>query len=690
MLTPFSITAILCLFIALFLLNPVASAQEEYPCDLIPNKKAVKIFEDALKTLKYDKETGHKLLLEAVEKDKNYIEAYYVLADFNMKKAESLKKMADNTTIHEMLSCFTRAEKYYTTITELCPSFDNFSAYYTLGNYYYNIENNCGKAQKHLAEFINNTNETNPLYKKAKDMHKNCEELDYLLNHPVPFDPQPVKGICTESDEYLPLVSPDGTLAFYTHRFSKLNKIMNYGSYIEEFTVSEKTEETKDGTEIFQKGTPMPPPFNEGKNQGGVAISIDNNHIFITICEMTQAKNQPYNNCDIYVTDYVNGKWTPLRNLGPNVNGHDTWESQPSISSDGKTLYFASIRKGNFGFNEDNPTCDIWKSEMSIDEKWTKAANLGPKINTAGNEKSPFIHTDSQTLYFSSNGLFGLGGYDIFYSKLQENKTWTDPKNIGYPINTEGDDIGFIVSTDGRKAYFSSNRLKGKGGWDIFSFDLYNEARPEKVMLVTGYLKDEKGDELKDANVELKNTKTNKVSEAMVDKISGKYAIAITVDTKRKDEFLMVVKKDGYAFTSEYIKPFEDEKFEKPAKVDFEVKPVKVGETIKLNNIQFAYSSSSFDDASRIVLNNFAEFLEENPTIKIAIYGHTDNTGTPKRNKSLSEERAKAVFDYLLISGIDAKRMKYKGFGQTKPLATNETPEGRALNRRTEFVITSK
>lgn len=681
---------ITCLILFAFLtFDAECKAQDEHPCGLKINKKAIKLYEEAMKTLKYDKEEGYLLLSDAVEKDKEFVDAYFKLAEINMKKAELLKAEADNNYLHEMLNAFTRAEQNYLKVIEICPAFENHHSHFVLGEYYYNNENDYTKYNKSrtfLAEFVKNNDEKNPDFTKAKKLLKNCEEFDRIMNNPVPYDPKPVNGICSNTDEYLPLISPDGTLAFYTHRYTRLNKVTNAENFIEEFTVSEKVEDLKEGdTEKYTRTAPMPAPFNAGKNQGGVAISIDNNHILITICEMIETKKTPYTNCDIFQSDYVNGKWTTLKNLGPNVNGNSSWESQPTLSADGKTLYFSSDKKGGIGDK------DIWKSELQADGVWGKAINLGSAINTKGEEKSPFIHTDSQTLYYSSNGLFGLGGYDIFYSKMNLDKTWTTPKNIGYPINTEGDDVGFIVSTNGSKAYFSSNRIKGVGGWDIFAFDLYPEARPKKVALIKGQAKDEKGDDLKDVKIELKNTKTNKVTEAMVDKITGKYAIAITLDDDKKDEFLMVVKKDGYAFTSEYIKPYEEEKkFEKTVTVDFDVKQVSVGETVKLNNIKFGSNSASFDEASRIVLNNFAEFLEENPKIKIAIYGHTDNVGNASSNMKLSDERAQAVYDYLRVSGIAENRMKYKGFGQTKPIATNDTPDGRAQNRRTEFLITGK
>ncbi|MBR3947573.1 MAG: OmpA family protein, partial [Bacteroidales bacterium] len=373
--------------------------------------------------------------------------------------------------------------------------------------------------------------------------------------------------------------------------------------------------------------------------------------------------------------------------LGPNINGVKTWESQPSISADGKTLYFASIRESNIGFDPDNPTSDIYYSTKDEKGNWTKAKNLGSKINTPGNEKSPFIHSDSQTLYFSSDGHLGIGGYDIFFSKFRDGD-WTKPVNIGYPINTKNNDLGFVVNTQGTKAYFASNKLNGKGGWDIYAIDLYKEARPEKVFLVKGQLVDDNGYALSDAKLEVKNTRTEEVSEGVVDAETGHYAVAVTAKNEN-DDFLMVVKKEDYSFSSTLIEPTE-ETFEKPIEVNFEVKPIEAGKSVQINDIYYATASYEINQKSYAVLNEFAEFLKSNPTVKVEIRGHTDNIGSAQTNITLSNRRAQAVYDYLLSKGVPKTNVSYKGYGPNMPIADNRTEAGRAKNRRTEFYILSK
>ena len=276
-------------------------------------------------------------------------------------------------------------------------------------------------------------------------------------------------------------------------------------------------------------------------------------------------------------------------------------------------------------------------------------------------------------------------GLRRFYSRLQEDGSWTKPKNLGYPINTDHDDSGFLVSTDGKTGYFATNKLNGPGGYDIYSFELYKEARPQAVLFMKGEVKQEESKDPVNARVELKNVVTKKVIEIPVDSNSGKYVLAVPF----RNDYILTVKKQDYAYESKYIAK-ADSSFEEPVKVDFDIKPIEVGKSYRLNDVYFATNSFDLNDESRMVLDGFIGFLNENPTIKASIEGHTDDVGNDEDNLVLSDNRAKAVYDYLVANKIDAGRLSYKGFGETKSVASNYTAEGRAKNRRTEFVIREK
>ena len=498
------------------------------------------------------------------------------------------------------------------------------------------------------------------------------DEARFLIEmyaNPVPYNPQPVSGISTKDDEYLPILSADNDIAFYTRRRVKQVVGMLRAETVEEFVTSSKEEGT------FNFGDLMPYPFNLHENEGGASLTIDNNELFLTICESVD----DYNNCDIYYTARIDSFWTPLRRLLYPVNKSDSWESQPTISSDGNTLLFTSVRPGGKG------GADIYSVSRTKNGSWGDLQSLS--INTQADEKSPFLHPDNQTLYFSSNGHKGLGGLDIFYVKKDTAGNWGEPQNIGYPINSDADDLGLFVSTDGKTAYFASNKLEGKGGWDVYQFPLYKEARPERVLFLKGDVLDEFGDPLIASSIEIKSMKDKSTFEVDVDVETGRYVAAVVLD---KDEDVMVtVKDDFYAFNSKYVSA-ADENFSSPGKLDFEMKEIHEGEAFRINNIYFETDSFSLNQQAKHVLSAFVSFLQNRKKLKVAIHGHTDNVGHNEANLLLSTQRAQSVHDFLIASGIASARLSYKGFGEQKPLKSNLSEDGRSYNRRTEFYILEK
>ena len=651
-------------------------AQFDDFCNDIDDKKLIKSFQKGVQLLNDGKMNEAEVIFAKIlDEEPEFTEAWVASSEINYSKYKSAKDPKSQNNY------YSRYVKCLESVAKNCPSYQNYEVCYTLGKIFFSHDK-LDVAKSYLKTYIDNGKKGTKYYTDAESTYHYIEQYLNLIENPVPFEPVIVEGVSSAYDDYLPLISPDGSLALFTKAYMKKEVQSIYGDrFVEEFTVSKASD---DEGLVFSPGEPLPYPFNTGKNQGAASISIDNKTLFITICEFV---SRDYDNCDIYMSTRVGDGWSELKSLGPNINGVKTWESQPSISADGKTLYFASIRESNIGFDPNNPTSDIYYSTKDEKGNWTKAKNLGPKINTPGNEKSPFIHSDSQTLYFSSDGHLGIGGYDIFFTKFRDGD-WTKPVNIGYPINTKNNDLGFVVNTQGTKAYFASNKLNGKGGWDIYAIDLYKEARPEKVFLVKGQLVDDNGYALSDAKLEVKNTRTEEVSEGVVDAETGHYAVAVTAKNE-DDDFLMVVKKEDYSFSSTLIEPTE-ETFEKPIEVNFEVKPIEAGKSVQINDIYYATASYEINAKSYAVLNEFADFLKTNSTVKVEIRGHTDNIGSVQTNITLSNQRAKAVYDYLLSKGVPKSNISYKGYGPNMPIADNKTEAGRAKNRRTEFYILSK
>ncbi len=667
------------LFILIIVLISFSSKNDdEKPCIKITNKKAIAFYEKAMDNLKFFEKNAYNLFEKAIEVEPKYAKAYYELANINYKKALKFIDNKNKIDKYEMYS--NNAFVYFGKVAEYCPSLYNYSSFFYLGTHLYE-KRQFEKSDKKLSFFIENfeiKKKGIENYRNANKMLHNIKEYNYLINNPVPFNPR-LLSFCTDEDEYLPLITPDGEYFFYTHRYKKEIKNKNK-KLVEEFTFSKILEEEEDYL-VFSKGESMPFPFNvDNQNQGGASITMDNKHIFLTVCDSERDKHTSYKNCDIYTSDHIDGKWSALKKLGPNINSPHTWEGQASISADGKTLYFASAREGGFG------KLDIYYSKKNKNGEWSKAVNLGETINTEGNDKTPFIHSDNRTLYFSSDGRFGLGSFDIFFSRFKNGK-WNKPKNIGYPINTENDEVGFVVSRDGKNIYFSSNTLSEnheKEDWEIYSSELHDKVKPQEVLFIKGQIFDENGNALTGAKVELLNKKNKEKNFAMVDE-EGNYVLV--VETNREGEFIMTVQKKDYFFSTEEFDMNNLEKG-KVVKSDIKMKKIKIGESMKLESVHFETDSYELDEISMEYLKNLLLFLNENPKLNIEISGHTDNIGMDANNLILSKHRAKAVFYFLIENAIDKNRLSHKGFGKNKPITTNNTSIGRALNRRTEFKIT--
>ena len=556
-----------------------------------------------------------------------------------------------------------KSREYALKCLDLCP--ENFSnSNYIMGMIHYQL-----KDYQICSDYIKKSKEIGlrgKFLKKANYTLENANILSQIMSDTVPYNPELVEGISTEADEYLPLISPDQELALYTRRGLR-NEFGVINKKSEDFLFSEGS------LDKFSEGKEMSYPFNQNNNEGGASVTIDNKIIYFTICNLFYSS---YNNCDIYfVEKNEKDKWSDLKPL-KSINSPKSWESQPSISSDGNTLVFASDRRGGFG------GIDLYVVKKDRFGYWGTPENMGENINSSLNEKSPFFHVDGETMYFASQQFPSLGGYDIFISKLGEDNQWQKPQNLGYPINTENDELGMFVTTDGKKAYFCSNKLEGVGGWDLYTFDLYDKVKPKRVLFLKGDIKDSEGDFVDSVYLEIKNIASNETTKTYIN--GGKYVSAVTLEDS--DDVLITFNKDGYSFNSHYIS-HTDSNFSAPSRMDIQINKNKSGQTFELNNIYFKTDSFSLNFASRAILTEFAIYLKSNPEMKLLISGHTDDIGSRENNLILSTNRARSVYGYLIEKGIDANRLSFKGYGEDKPLYDNRTKEGRSKNRRTECTI---
>jgi outer membrane protein OmpA-like peptidoglycan-associated protein/tetratricopeptide (TPR) repeat protein len=601
--------------------------------------KAKKHFNEAVVAMQMgDKEAAIKELNKAIQEDKTYCDAYVLLGDLQNKNGatdEAISTYKKAMAI-DSVYCFKR----YRTIAEIKSSekkFDEAIKYY----------------QQYCLFSKVSENEKTEIKRKIES----CKFTDEAIKNPVPFHPKPLgSGVNSPLPDYYPYLSVDGENLIFV-RLENRN---------EDFYQSKKINGK------WSEAEKMPAPINTNYNEGGITFSPDKNEMYFVRCG---DKINGDGSCDIYAC-YKEGKgWSKPSNQGFNTAG---FESMPSFSSDGKTLYFVAANKIGLG------GMDIYSTEKT-ESGWSEPKNLGNAINTSGNEQFPFIHPDNQTLYFVSDGKAGMGRSDIFYSRRLPNGTWSEAVNIGYPINTEGDERGIFITADGSNAIISRDN-NGDGNYNLYEFELYGKAQPTRVTYVKGIITDAKTHQPIYADFQLIDLKSGKIiTQSASNEADGKYLVCIP---SGKDYALNVSNKK-YLFYSENFS-LKDKIDSIPFEKNVELQAIEVGKSVVLKNIFFETDKFDLKPESKVELKKLYAFLVQNPTVKILIAGHTDNSGNPKHNLELSDNRAKSVYDYLIMNKIDASRLQYKGYGETHPLIANDTPENKALNRRTEFVITEK
>ena len=654
------------------------------PC-ITSDKKLIKLLANAMSEESFDDKTAK--FAEAMQKFPDNAETYYLYAKLCSNEATFL--MREEKTYSKGEAMQKKALPFYQNTIKKCPNF-HADCYYIIGASLLqngDLKNAVPYFQK-FVDFPQDDFSKLPenFLQKKKEIESILEDVAFeknMLENPVPFLPKKVQMVSSKLDEYFPMISPDNDLLFYTRKIDRKNLGDISSNIREEFTISSRA----DSKGPFTPGDPLPKPFNDGTffNYGTATLSVDNKEMIICACKVEKVYNQDYLNCDLYTTTYKrSGKggndfeWTTLVNMGPAINTKDGWEAQPSLSADGSLLFFTSLRK-------DSRNDDIYISEKQKDGTWSKAKPFD-LINTDGKDKSPFFHQDGETLYFVSNSTKkrkGLGGLDIFYIRKEGDK-WTQPKNIGYPINSKEDELGLFVSTNGKEAYYSSMK---EGDWDIYSFDLYEEARPQEVVILKGELIDEQGKPIQGAEIEITYNDTGEKSQFKVNGDDGKYAAVVKVS--QKQDITVSVNKEGYAFNAKVIEKETIEKRDSPTIKTGKLKidTVEVGKSFSIDDIVFASDSYILTQKSQFILNGLASYLSKNTHLKVAINGHTDDLGDDEKNRQLSQNRSDAVKNYLVEKGIEASRLTAKGFGETKPKFQNTNDANRAKNRRTEFEV---
>jgi outer membrane protein OmpA-like peptidoglycan-associated protein len=524
------------------------------------------------------------------------------------------------------------------------------------------------EAKTHLEAYLSQPKTTPKLRAEAEQLISDCI---FALSFPGSlFQTEPLSvgdSVNTELDEYWPSVTGDGMELCFTR---EVRRASAYGrDRQEDFYISKWVNDSYWGL-ARNAGAPL----NTAGNEGAQSISSDGRSMYFTACD----RNDGQGRCDIYYSTFDGTRWAPGMNLGQPVNSA-YWESQPSISPNGRMLFFVSNRPGGFG------GMDIWYSILGEDGKWSKPVNPGKIINTSGDEFSPFIYFNSKTLYFSSNGRESFGGFDIFTTIMSRDSSWTDPVNLGPAVNTPADETGLIIESSGKRAFFSSIREKSKGK-DIFYIDLPEAIRPEPVSYLKGKVIDKANGKPLNAKFELTDlTNRSRVIASATDNQGGFF-----VCLPSGYSYGLNVTADGYMIYSENFDFEEGYTSAEPYRKTIGLNRVRKGEFMRMYNVFYNTDSWELLEESMPELEKLLEFLTINNTVVVEIGGHTDSDGSEEHNQLLSERRANSVREYLIKKGIKPERLFSHGYGEGSPVADNETPAGKKLNRRTEITVLSE
>ena len=624
--------------------------------------KALKAYREGVQAVfEGDQRGGIRLFEAALKREPDFAEALVELAGVHYDRGE-----------------FAAAETYLERVAALSGE-AAARALYGLAMAEYKQEK-YEEASVHLRGYLE-LDDLRPARRSAAEGYlANAEFRARALAEPVAFDLQRLPPtVNTPEAEYLPSLTADANQLVFTRR---------RGGRDEDFYVSERTDSTDWGPAEPLVGV------NTLDNEGAQTVSADGRYLVFTACN----RKDGLGGCDLYSSRLRDGRWSEPTNLGAPVNT-SAWESMPSLAANGEYLFFASKRPGGHG------GADLYASGWNAARRrWGEPVNLGPLVNTARDEQAPYWHADGRTLYFMSDGHPGMGGFDLYVTRVDSSGTWAPPANLGYPLNTANNEGALAVAADGATAYYATDAQAaggadsiGVGGaragaTDLYTFTLPPAARAGAVTYVRARVSDAATGLPLAAGVTLSEAASGKpLLRRRARGEDGSFLAVLPAGT----DYAFAVAEEGYGFYSDRFAVPAGSSALEPYELDIRLQPLPrpmaadsaESDPIVLHNVLFATGEDDLLPASRPELARLRDLLTEHPDLRIRIQGHTDNVGTPAANLDLSERRAARVVDYLVGEGVDPQRLTAAGFGESRPVASNDTPEGRALNRRTEFVM---
>lgn len=595
--------------------------------------------------------------LDQAEKEfklRKYNESLVNFQKFLMRDTTNQLAYYRSAQIHEALRNKAKATEFYLkTIQKDQGAVSYPGAYMYLGSRALE-DSKFEEAKQFLEVAQNHTDKGTKAYEQVQRQLRRADRGIAAMANPLNIVPSKLSDqINARHRQYFPVLTADGNTLVFTAITENED---------EDLFVSKRNNGTWDTP------TPISASINTPNNEGTCTLSADGKIMVFTSCEGRRS----YGSCDLFITRKEGNQWSEPENLGPQVNS-PYWDSQPSLSPDGSKLFFSSDRPYGIGKK------DIWMSTMSEDGQWSKASNLGAQINTPENEVSPFVHANGVSLFYSSNGREGLGNHDIYMTNIKGGFT-AESHNLGYPINTSGDESGLFIAADGKSALYS--KQEGDHTY-IYAFDVPKElsSRFERIYYLKGFIRDAKTQAPLYSSLELVNSKSGeKVSRFLSDPVTGDYMSIIP----EEGEYLLYVETPGYFFKS--LK-FDFKQGKSDQELDIRLSKIEKETKETLENIFFDTGSAALRTESDIELEKLLKMLKENPKLQVEISGHTDDVGNDKSNLSLSNARAQSVLDYLLNKGIDKSRLVAKGYGESQPKVKNDSEQNRQLNRRIELKV---
>lgn len=612
------------------------------------SSKAARLYYKADEYVKArDFERALASLAEAVAKDPDFAEAY-------LKSANLHKMMGNKSAMFDNLEKGLQLLPYNPALAPYY--FDLAELYFDRGAY--------EQAKARYGDFLKAGSKKPNLVERAQRQVVSADFALQAIQQPVNFSPVPLPvSINSFQLQYFPYTTADQRFFIYTARAGAKPE------QDENIFISQQ----KDGS--WQAPVSISDAINSPANEGAATISGDGKSLVFTSCSRPDGQGD----CDLYISFRTGNDWSKPKNMGTAVNSK-AWDSQPSLSADGRILYFSSTRGGGVGKE------DIWMTQLNDDGSWQKPVNLGEPVNSTGRDMAPSIHASGAALYFVSDGHTGMGGLDVFKAARESGKQWSAPENLGYPLNTQADEGSLFITPDNKTGYYSRQESTNAGPTAIklYQFDVPDQWKSSaSSTFAQGRVLDANTKNPIAAQVQLYDVGADSlVQQVTSDKITGEYTVVLTAGR----QYALYVSAPKYLMNSLSF-DYTSSKALTPIALDVYLEPLKAGAAVVLNNLFFDTGKYTLERKSKTELDKLSAFMQQNEGIRIEISAHTDDVGAEKDNLALSEKRAKAVVDYLAGYGISKGRIRYKGYGESKPMKPNTSEDNRQLNRRIEMQV---